>query len=282
VKVTADSWYRFGLTCGTPLGCPSTPSTYPAGTRHVGVQLGSEESRSYLQLGLSALPADKQLVSGHLTVPLLDVTAGTLTPENANVLACLSYDPVLPSDGAYSKNPPEAACGAASAKGTYVVATGSTPAALVFDISTIARLWQTSVVPGSLVLLPAPGPALTDAWHVAFSASSGSGPKPTATLRYTSSTPAAPLPDLPEAPSPDPIPTPSALPGLEPGPVPAVPTVPEPGPTVAPAPGTGQQAGELVPVSVVLPRFRYPAVFLLPLLLAAVGWWVARSLTREV
>jgi hypothetical protein len=281
VAVAADSWYRASGACTTPLGCPSTPSTYPADTRHVGVQLGAEESRSYLQLDLAGLPADRRLLGAVLTVPLGDATDGTVNAETAKVQACVSFDSVKEADGAYTATPPDAPCQTASALGTLSAAAGTSPAALVFDLAPLAAVWQSSTAPGALALVPAPGAALTDTWHVAFSGAQRNGfPRPSASITFATSQP-VPLPTPSPASAPEPIGQPGTpvLPGISAGgaPQPALPSAPVP--TLA---SQATQGTQLVPVAVTLPRFRYKAVFLLPIVLAAVGVWLGRALTREV
>jgi hypothetical protein len=288
VPAASDSWYRASVACGTPLGCPTTPSPYPAGTRHVGVQLGSEESRSYLQLDLSSVPDGARLTGGLLTVPLGGVEDGTASPDTAAVLACVAFDPVATADGTYTASPPEPSCSAASAPGRYVAAVGTSPAELVFDLKPVVPLWQTAIVRGVLVLLPQPGAAVTDTWHVAFSAASRTGgvAKPKAALQYDASVTPTPTSGFSPQPSVDvPVaqPTNPVLPGLGPVSAPQPLAPPAQPPAVATAsPAVVDQPVDVVPVSVVLPRFRYPAVFLLPLLLAAVAVWLARALTREL
>lgn len=288
VTTASDSWYRASLACGTPLGCPTAPSTYPAGTRHVGVQLGSEESRTYLQLDLSMVPDDARLTGGLLTVPLGGVEDGTASPETAAVLACVAFDPVATADGTYTASPPEPSCSAGSAPGRYVAAVGTSPAELVFDLRSLVALWQSAVVRGVVVLLPQPGAALTDTWHVAFSSASRTGgvAKPRATLHYDASASPTPTGGISPRPSVDvPVAQPGnpVLPGLGPtgAPLPQAPQAQPPVVATAP-PAVIDQPADVVPVSVVLPRFRYPGVFLLPLLFAAVGVWLARALTREL
>jgi hypothetical protein len=288
VPAAKDSWYRSSVACGTPLGCPTAPSTYPEGTRHVGVQLGSEESRSYLQLDLTTVPDGARLTGGLLTVPLGGVEDGTASPDTSAVLACVAFDPVATADGTYTASPPEPSCSAASAPSRYVAAVGTSPAELVFDLKPLVTLWQTAIVRGVVVLLPQPGAAVTDTWHVAFSGVSRTGgvAKPKAILQYDASASPTPTSGLPPQPSVDvPVAQPGnpVLPGLGPtgAPLPQAPQAQPPVVATAP-PAVIDQPADVVPVSVVLPRFRYPGVFLLPLLFAAVGVWLARALTREL
>lgn len=285
--IAADSWYRVSVQCGTPLGCPTDPSAYPAGTRHVGVELGSEESRSYLQLDLSAVPAGSTLVGGRLTVPIATTQDGSATPEVAKIQACASFADLVPADGTYTNSPPAPACETAAAPGTYVPAAAAHGAAFTFDLGPLAGLWTGAVQQGTLALVPQPGAALIDSWHVAFSAGSrkGATPAPSAALEFLAG---APVP----APSPRPSagPTqraddsiPVALPGLGAvqvtAPLPSASALPS---IVIASQPASQAMTSLEPVAVVLPRFRYPGVFVLPFILAAVAVWLARALTREL
>jgi hypothetical protein len=143
-------------------------------------------------------------------------------------------------------------------------------------------MWQTSITPGALALLPAPGAAITDTWHVAFSGAQRNGfARPTASVTYASSQPtAAPTPP-PAAPTQGPPGQPgtAVLPGIGTDGVTGTVGPSGPAPTVA---GQPTQGSGLVPVSVTLPRFRYKGVFLLPLVLVAAAAWLGRALTREL
>ena len=285
---SAEGWYRFSPLCATPLGCPSQASPYAADTLHVGVSLGAEEDRTVLQLDLSALPAGTKPAGGQLRLPVAaGPQDGSRTPENAKIRACPLYDEVKDVDGEFA-DVPEPDCRAASVDAVYEPAAGDAPAAFTVDLAALAAIWQESVSPGALALLPAEAPAPTDAWHVAFSRRDREGEgvaRITAAITYVGGAVDVEEAEVPpvEAPLdsgfvPPPALSPVEAPPLSaPAPIDVPVTAPEPAP--APAP----QAAPVVPVAAVVDTsFRYPGVFLLPIALAVVVGWLGRAMTRDL
>lgn len=293
---SAEAWYRTAPVCALPTGCPAeTPSPYPPDTLHIGVNLGQEEARTALQLDLAALPAGTKPAGGQLRLPIATGTQdGTRNFESADIRACAVTTLVEDADGS-SEAPPEADCESGSAEAVFVPAEGEVPAAFTVDLTTIVPAWADSSAPGALTLVPAEGAAAPETWHVALSGREreveGAAPI-TASITYVSAAvdavadppPFVPAPVQPafDAPSTSFAPSddgflsaPSFEAPLEAGPLPAAPAETAPAPQSAPT--------AVVPVaSFVDASFRYPAVFLLPLLFAGAVAWLGRALTRDL
>ena len=305
VGSTVESWYRTTPTCLLPSGCvdaTGVPSPYAAETVHVGVLTGAPESRTYLVLDLTALPAGARPTGGTLVLPVATGgTDGTTSPETATVQACAVSEPVVTSDGSFA--PPLATdCEAASAPATFVPARGSDPASFTVPLAGLARAWAAGSIDGALALLPAADTASSATWHTAFSARGRAGEVSgpiRAALTYTSAP--APVQESGVTAS-DGAPPPGAfaptapaletfnggsgvaappLPGAGPAALPEVaapPTVA--GPPAAAPPERPLQA--FVSAETVREVFRYPVVFLLPLLLVLAVGWLGRALTRDL
>jgi hypothetical protein len=288
---SAEAWYRSSPTCATPLGCAPATTSYPAGTLHVGVTLGAEDSRSYLQLDLTRLPAGTKPVGGQLRLPLAPGSDGTSSPETAKLRACLALRTVTAAEGTATAKPPETDCQAASVNAVFVPATGAVPAAFTIDLAALATAWQSAAAPGALALVPGHDVAQTDNWHLAFNEQSRSGAglvKPTAAIAYTGAT----------------VDTSAVPPPVVTAPVQAAPlnSAPLSGGTLAAvlppalsspvtalqAPSVARPQANLAPQQRVAPAafttagFGYPGVFLLPLVFAVALTWVGRALTRDL
>lgn len=293
VSLSAEAWYRTTPICALPTGCPAAPpSPYAAETLHVGVGLGAEESRTYLTLDLSTLPSGTKPAGGQLRLPVASGPQdGSFRPETAKIQACLVATAVKDVDGTFDKAP-AADCEGVSIPAVYVAAAGTTPAAFTVDLTDLATAWQDAGSPGSLALLPAEAPAPSDSWHAAFSGSKRTGEgvaKITAAVSYVSASV-----DSEEQPPPpvfapvDSSFTPPLTSGTDTG-FASTPTFTAP--ETVPVTVAGQAPTALVaaaatptqPVASILPtEFKYPAVFLLPLLLLGAAGWVGRALTRDL
>ena len=311
VKPTAEAWYRVPLACTLLTGCADLTGApmYSPGTLHVGVNAGTEEARTYLQLDLASLPSGTKPFGGTLLLPLATATSdGTRAPETAKMQACAVTGEVTDVDGSFQA-PPRAECEIASVPATFVPAEGENPAAFTVDLASLTAAWEGSATPGALALLPARETAPPDSWHAAFSRRdrTGQGVVPiSAALSFVS----APLDTSSAAP---PVVPP---PPFEPAPAPAFDS---PGATSFDSGGTSFDSGggtsfaapplsvdtplaqapaaqsqqapviagpsqqQAVPVASFVPSgFRYPGVFLLPLLLVVGASWIARALTRDL
>lgn len=299
VTPAAEAWYRATPACGLPTGCADltgAPSPYSADTLHVGVQGGTEEARTYLQLDLAALPSGTTPTAGTLLLPVATGSNdGTRAPASAKMQACAVKAAVQDEDGSFAK-PPEADCETASAPATFVPAAGTNPAAFTVDLAALTAAWATGTTQGAVALLPAKETAPTDSWHVAFSARArtGAGVVPISasiafvgSLTSTSDEASVSVPPPPFEPAPTTALPPAFDAGVEttfaaPEMV-SAPLLPAPVAQAAPAAVAAGAAQQVVPVaSIVQGGFRYPAVFLLPLLLAIGAGWLGRALTRDL
>ncbi|MGH2758232.1 MAG: hypothetical protein ACRDKJ_01580, partial [Actinomycetota bacterium] len=272
VATLAEAWYQTACTTAScPPGLPPV-NPYPADTLHVGATGGQEDSRSYLTLDASALPTGARLLGGTLRAPVAP-DAGTRSPETAALRACLVTKTVEPAEASFATAP--AVDCKTTAPGTFRA--GTPRATFTFELAPFAAAWGSGSP--SLALLPAEG-AEPPGWHVAFDARDRAEGSPiTATLRYEVASIVEP--DLPAeddkaegaedlrsgsgvavlaAPLPEPVPAPPIT-GSEPLPV-AQPAAPPFGP---------EEVG-----------YRYPAAFLVPLGLLALGGALASSLTRRI
>ena len=293
----AEAWYRSTPSCALPTGCvdaTGAPSPYPAQTLHVGVVGGPEETRTYLRLDLGALPSGTKPNGGTLLLPVAPEADGTRAPDTATIQACAVTGEVEDADGSFAP-PPEVDCEQASVPAVFVPAEGENPAAFTVDLATLAAAWQDQGTPGALALLPAAETAPPANWHVAFSQRerTGDGVSPiTAAVSFVSDAVDTSLSDAPVV-EPPPF---AAAPAFESAPSfdsgasfasPALtveaPLVPQPAAQAAPAPATAPVQQQVVPVASVVPTdFRYPGVFLLPLLVAVALGWLGRALTRDL
>ena len=293
VKPSAEAWYRTTPACALPTGCTGAPapSPYAADTLHVGVVAGAEEARTYLQLDLRALPTGTQPTGGTLLLPVSSAPAdGSRTPEAATLQACAVTSAVEETDGSLAA-PPATDCDAASVPAKYVPAQGEDPAAFVVDLAGLVSGW-TSTSSGALALLPAADTAPPATWHVAFSDRTRTGsdvPPISATVSYTSSSVASPA-------APPSVPTPAfvAPERIAPAPIDDAPVIDSGSfaapPLTADEPAIAPQAQpvlagqqQVVPAALSVPaEFKYPAVFVLPLLIAVAAGWLGRALTQDL
>ncbi len=294
VGVSTDAWYAASSACtASPTGClPAAPASaaYPAKTLHAGAAAGQEESRTYLTLNLTALPAGTALTGGTLRIPVGTSQDGTLAPDTATLQACAVTASFKDDVEGSPAAPPAIDCKRASAPAKYVAAAGTAPEMFTVDLSAFASAWSQGASTQSLVLLPAADTAAGSTWHVAMSAHDrdvAAPPHISALVSYASAvgdfdstdtfgdavtTPAdtggtsfAAAPLAPEAT----VQVPTSL-------SPAVPVVAPQAPPAAPA----QQFQPTAAISI--GGFAYPGVFLLPILLAVAGGWLARALTRDL
>ena len=298
VKPAAEAWYRVTPACALPTGCADltgVPSPYSADTLHVGVNAGTEEARTYLQLDLAALPAGTKPSGGTLLLPVASgSTDGTRAPETAKLLACVVKAEVADADGSFAA-PPEADCDTASAPAEFVAAAGDKPAAFTVDLAALTAAWDSGARPGALALLPAAETAPPESWHVAFSdrTRTGDGVVPvSAALAFVGASVDTRTVKAPDVAPPPFEPAPAFQPSTSfasdagtsfaaPALAAQAPLLPEPAAQAAPAPVAAP--AQVVPVaSFVQSGFRYPAVFLLPLLLAVGAAWIGRALTRDL
>ena len=97
-----EAWYNIA-----PLAAPGLPplNPYPPSTLHVGVTGGSEDSRTYLTLDLSRVPAGSTITGGVLILPV-DPDGGTRNLEDVGMEVCLAPDPGVDAEGSLEPPPP--------------------------------------------------------------------------------------------------------------------------------------------------------------------------------
>jgi hypothetical protein len=309
VEPRAEAWYRTvpgapdgaPSACDLPTGCgPAVPkppvpppSVYPSGTLHVGVAAGTEESRSYLTLDLSAVPAGAELVGGTLRLPIAsDPNSGTAAPDLAKVRVC--DVPTFVRDGADGDltGAPKVDC-ATSSLATFVEGQGDKPGEFLVDLTPFVGKWSNGGA--SIAVLPDKGLAPSDSWHVAFSRHDrkAEGAKPiSAQLMLAGDEPSggelfppldpgnvnggpAPAPDLNDSAAPPPLDGGSSPLEADAGAVDPL------DPVAAPAADPGAAAPQVQPVAVFVGH-KYPAAFLLPLVVGLSIAWTGRAFTRDL
>ncbi len=278
VPDAAEAWYSSLPinTCTSPVGCaPSLPavSPFPAGTLHVGVVVGGEISRSYLQPDLSRLPAGAKATGGTMTLPVAtSPTDGTLNATAAELLACLVTKPFAP-DAAGSTQPPPGTDCLVSAVPQYDAAKTQ----LVINLAPFLTAWGHGRAEDGIALVPSPSRVQqTDAWQLTIEGRAATaGPYVQSTLAYTTP-PASTSPSITDtAPPPGSVSVPAP-----PMPLPSAAAIPP----SAPAPQVAPQSEPVVQAAApVLSRhgFQYPLAFLLPLALLAGGMFFTRLFTRS-
>ncbi len=190
VTPSTEAWYNEPPPCVGFIDCSALPpsSPYPEDTLHVALSGGEETARTYLEFPLS-LPLGAVLDEGILTLPVdTEPANGSVTPEQADFVACLSSTKFEATRGSFEK-PPDIKCEVRKS-GIY----SEKRAVFEVDLSRFIEEWDTSKV--ALALVPSPK-ALegTGTWHVVFPAmgpETDDPPEPgaekdpiTATFRYT-------------------------------------------------------------------------------------------------
>ena len=274
---TDEAWYATPPTCALPTGCGPTEALppvqrYPAGTLHVGVTAGLEDSRTYLKLDLGAIPAGGRARGGTLTLAVAPASDGSVRPEAAQVVACWVNDPFTPVEGSLAP-PPSVDC-SNPAPATYVP---GPPAVMTVDLANFAARWATGEANNGIALVPAADRAPNTTWHVAFSAGTAR-----ASLEYD------PAPAAPVSEPPPPIVEEPGFVDLDfdSGLGPVAPVLALPPPPASPAAAIVAQAETpetFAPAFVTGgPGFAYPVVMAIPLLLLILGGYLGWALTQPV
>lgn len=87
---------------------PDPVNPYGEDTLHVGITAGREESRTYVTLDVTDLPATFKLVEGKLVMPIAPDN-GTIGAEDSRVQVCLALPPAKSAEGSFEE-PPEVDC----------------------------------------------------------------------------------------------------------------------------------------------------------------------------
>ena len=281
VGTSAEAWHTVLPTCTAAVACVPAGTGVPAvnpfttGTLHVARLAGTELARAYIKLDLEALPADATLTGGTLTLPIAtDPTAGTLSPEQAQIQACFMVAAFTPGALGSIEEPTVPDCFTSATATLVTLPEGSS---FVVDLAPFAARWAEGEPNEGIAIVPIPneappGPApvplpSNETWHVAFNGRDSAAPaKISAAIDYA-------LPAFEQAP-PAPVP-PAVVPGVPGYFIPGAPP-----PAVLPPPPAPQVQAPAVLVAT--HGFEYAAIFLLPLVGLAIGSAVSYSLTREI
>jgi hypothetical protein len=295
VAVATDAWYAVSSACtASPTGClPAAPqsSAYPAKTLHAGATLGQEDSRTYLTLNLTALPAGTALTGGTLRLPISSGQDGSFSSDTATLQACAVTASFKDDVEGSTAAPPAVDCKKATAPAKYVAAAGSVPEMYTVDLAPFASAWTLGASTQGIVLMPSTETAAGSTWHATFSAHDREVAAPmriSALVTYGSAAGdiSAPFEDTTAPTTPEDTGSASfAAPPLAPVATDQLPSssVPETAPVIAPQTSPVPVAQQFQPqAAVTVGGFAYPGVFLLPILIAVACGWLGRALTRDL
>lgn len=311
VGTLVEAWYQVvppgGDDCALPLGCdlPAPPSLYPEDTLHVAATVGQESARTYFSLDLASLPFGSEVTGGTVRLPVAGPEAGTHNARAARVEICLVTEPLVPAEGGDAAESPGFDCSvsviALPAPEDVATDVGDPPSALTFSLEPFAARWAEGVPDNGLVLLPASDLESEQTWRLAFNGRDreAEDAEPiTATVTFVAPEFNAPEESFELPPPPPPPPPPNndfqSGPPSQPAPSsgglasdfnapmggdgdgPLQPEIapPDAGPEVAPP--------QAQAAAVVAGGYRYPAVWLLPLVLLGLSVPLGRSLSLEM
>jgi hypothetical protein len=275
----AEAWFLTSPVdlCNTPLdgckpGAPALISPFPPDTLHVGVLLGQELFRTYIQPDLSKLPEGANLVGGTMTLPLAAGSSdGTLLAKNAAIRACLTTQRIPDGVQGSTAAPPSIDC-ATSSPLNYNPTRGGR---FRLDLTPFLSAWSAGRPEFGIALVPDAGLQLTDVWLAAFSARKRGGVE---TISSAITVTAEGV-----TPSPTPTPTPSGSPSvISPAPEPVVPSLPSQvgEPEAVPPPVVAEPSARQARAAYI--GYQYPAGFLIPLALLGLAMFLVRLFTRDL
>jgi hypothetical protein len=281
----AEAWYSLAPAdaCTSPVGCvpvdPPLAAAYPSETLRIAASAGHETARAFVVPALSDLPPDAALTIGTLILPVdPDPASGSVSPEGAPLLACLTTRPVTDGVAGSSAPPPTSDC-KTSVQVRYVA--GDAPA-LSIDLEPFLARWAGGAPRYGVAIQAVTDLAADATFAVTLNGRKRAGvPHAKATVAYDVSA------DAPGAVPPPPPVTPQepgvvTLPDLQSGgqlptsapaaPVVAVPASPSAAPAAVRAPTT----------AAAFTGYQYPVAFLLPIVLLAALLFLARTFTSDV
>jgi hypothetical protein len=294
-STSQEAWYAQAAPCLSAIDCSVLPvaTPYPEDTLHVAISAGQEMARTYLGLDFD-LPRKGRLTGGTLKLPLdVDPSHGSVTPETASMVACLTTHKFKPVRGSLEA-PPEVKCDVRK-----MALYDEKDAVFKVDLERFAKAWQKkraalAIVPSTTAL------ASSQTWHVVFPATKKNDKKATGisarltyTLRPKEATGGLGLGDHKD-PAPIEVKPNSGSAAVDVGtslgggagfptlasessaPQPTTPTEivdPEPASAVVAQPYPEGFAGD---------GFAYPVVWAFPLALLAGLWAVGRALTKDL
>lgn len=277
-----EAWYALPSlsTCWTALGClpvplpvaPPAVSPWPAGTLHVSTVPQQVTAVSFLSPDLSSLPYGARITRAVMTLPVdTDPVAGSLSPEKAQVSACLVDRAFTDGAEGSTADPPTYDCLLVPEPLVF----DPVRKAMTLDLRPFLAEWAAGAENNGIALVPS-AQAPAGVWHLVIDGRAHAGTRHvTTSIAYVE--PSTEGPDLGGAPVP-PAPTggvatvPLIPPVLQPPPVETAPP-----PLVEPPPARG-----LVRQSFGFHQTDYPAVWFLPLLLVIGAGYLGRALTRDV
>ncbi|HEV3472641.1 MAG TPA: hypothetical protein VG408_05480 [Actinomycetota bacterium] len=178
------AWFARAEPCLSVIDCAILPpiSPYPEDTLHVALSGGEETARSYVALSF-LLPPDAELLGGELELPIdTDPSHGSVAPETADLIACLTDHKFKPVRGSLEK-PPATKC--ALRKGAIY---DEEKEVFTVDLNRFLEEWEKKGI-AALALRPSESAlAGNESWHVVFPAdeqAEDDAPIIEATLVYT-------------------------------------------------------------------------------------------------
>lgn len=284
------AWFARAEPCLSVIDCAVLPpvSPYPEDTLHVALSGGDETARAYIAMSF-LLPPDADLLGGELELPIdTDPAHGSVAPETADLIACLTDHKFKPVRGSLEK-PPSTRC--AVRKGAIY---DEEKAVFKVDLDRFVDRWDDGIA--ALALRPSDSAlAGTETWHVVFPADeepADDAPIISATLVYTVPDDATTGFDLGSDPEPEPAdPGSSSVSSFTPPSfdTAAAPPIAQSEP-VPSAPPTASQPVDTQPLSAVAAStagfagegFAYPVVWAFPLILLVGYGLIGRALTKEL
>ncbi|HEX3706436.1 MAG TPA: hypothetical protein VHV76_07365 [Mycobacteriales bacterium] len=264
----AEAWYASpsGALCLPFVGCLPVPlplpSTYPAGSLHVGVTLGAESARTYIVPAVAKHTGRLAATSGTLVLPVdTSPATGTLDFGSARIKACLVTGrlPATASAIAVTPGAPPAVDCKVSAPASFSRSGGY----FYVDLARFLAKWRRGTPTRGIALVPnLAGAARTANWQVTILGKGSTGPTVHSLVTYTARDDTGPTP------TPTPTATPSHSGALPPFAGPSTPG--DDG--IAPLPVSSPEVAPPATAAVYLVRskgFRYPAIFVAPLAILA-------------
>jgi hypothetical protein len=282
VPDVAETWYTTLPIpkCATIPLCPQLGalvskllSLAPLNTIRVANTLGQEEARAYVLPDLEALHKG-DAAHGRMVLPLdASPTAGTLSPQTAKIEACLATQRFTDAPNGGTGALPKTDC-FVQAPLTY----DAKDKAFTLDLTPFLRSWEIGRPRDGIALIPRPSgtnKSLTATWLVAFTphttATPATGIRSLITISGSTSATARPS-------------SASATPTTVTVPVPA--SISLPGPTTEVRPVSPPEVASPQQTTVAYPTtigrgFRYPVVFVVPLLMLLGAIFFARVFTAD-
>jgi hypothetical protein len=284
VPDVAETWYTtlpIPKCASIPL-CPQLGSIVskllslaPLNSIRVGNILGQESERAYVLPDLSAVHKGDD-AHGQMVLPIdTSPTAGTIAPQTAKIEACAATQRFADAPSGGTGALPKTDCFVSSP-----LKYNAKLKAFTLDLTPFLRGWEIGRPRDGIALIPSPSAAdksLSSTWLVAFAAHKTA--TPSTRIHSLITTGAAVNSGMPPSTSTSPSPTPTSPTSVAP-----VPGLSLPGTTVevppAGAPEIAPQTEVAYPITVGR-GYRYPVVFIVPLLMLLGAVFFARVFTSD-